>query len=141
MRKIIILSFCIWVAGSSGLNAQDYGNAQPDAETAHAPAVQPPANPASAQTPAPQTTAATGAPPSAQELANQVNNPAAPVTFIQFRDILIPSFPGFKGALNSLQMQPVLPIGPFQSFPFVQLVKITFPMVSSTPVLLPRSDA
>ena len=34
-------------------------------------------------------------------------------------------------------MQPVLPIGPFQSFPFVQLVKITFPMVSSTPGVAP----
>ena len=34
-------------------------------------------------------------------------------------------------------MQPVLPIGPFHSFPFVQLVKITFPMVSSTPGAAP----
>ena len=58
-----------------------------------------------------------GASVSAQELANQVNNPAAPVTFVQFRDILIPSFPGFKGALNSLQMQPVLPIGPVSVLP------------------------
>ena len=84
---------------------------------------------------------AEGASVSAQELANQVNNPAAPVTFVQFRNILIPSFPGFKGALNSLQMQPVLPIGPFESFPYVQLVKITFPMVSSTPGVAPRWGA
>ena len=87
----------------------------------------------SSQPPPPQS----GASVSAQELANQVNNPAAPVTFVQFRDILIPSFPGFKGVLNSLQMQPVLPIGPFHSFPFVQLVKLTFPMVSSTPGVAP----
>ena len=59
--------------------------------------------PGAHQTPGPQKPAAQGgASVSAQELANQVNNPAAPVTFIQFRKILIPSFPGFKGALNSL---------------------------------------
>ena len=78
-----------------------------------------------------------GASVSAQELANQVNNPAAPVTFIQFRNILLPSYPGLKGAINSLQLQPVLPIGPFESFPYVQLLKITFPMVTSTPGAAP----
>ena len=78
-----------------------------------------------------------GASVSAQELANQVNNPAAPVTFIQFRNILLPSYPGLKGAINSLQLQPVLPIGPFQSFPYVQLLKITFPMATSTPGAAP----
>ena len=59
----------------------------------------------------------------AQEIANEANNPAAPVTLIQFRDILLPKasvagvLPGVNGAsgtVNSLQMQPVLPIGPFK---------------------------
>ena len=73
-----------------------------------------------------------GASVSPQELANQVNNPAAPVTFIQFRDILLPSPSGTNGVVNGLQMQPVLPIGPFHSFPHAQLMKITLPMVIST---------
>ena len=72
----------------------------------------------------------------AQEIANEANNPAAPVTLIQFRDILLPKasvagvLPGVNGAsgtVNSLQMQPVLPIGPFKSFPLVQLMKLTMP--------------
>jgi hypothetical protein len=88
----------------------------------------------SGQTPATQKTAiTTAASPSAQDLANQVNNPAAPVTFIQFRDILVPVVPGTNGVTNSLQMQPVLPIGPFKSFPFVQLVKITMPLYVAVP--------
>jgi len=79
----------------------------------------------------------TGASVSSQELANQVNNPAAPVTFIQFRDILLPNPSKTKGAVNALQMQPVLPIGPFHSFPHVQLMKITLPLVISTPGIAP----
>ena len=68
-----------------------------------------------------------GADISAEELANQVNNPAAPLTLLQFRDVLLPSVPGTNGAVNAFQIQPVLPIGPFHSFPIVQLVKITIP--------------
>ena len=92
----------------------------------------PPASPGAGQTTATQKPAAKAA-PSAQELANQVNNPAAPVTFIQFRDILAPNVPGANGATNSLQMQPVLPIGPFKAFPFVQLVKMTMPLYVAVP--------
>ena len=118
MRSIVIVGFFVLLAGSFGLNAQESGGPRPNADAAQAPATQtPPASPGTDQTPGTQEPAATGASVSAQELANQVNNPAAPVTFVQFRDILIPSVPGFKGTLNSLQMQPVLPIGPFHSFP------------------------
>jgi len=78
-----------------------------------------------------------GASVSAQELANQVNNPAAPVTFIQFRNILLPSPSGVSGAVDALQMQPVLPIGPFHSFPHAQLMKITLPLLISTPGIPP----
>jgi hypothetical protein len=70
--------------------------------------------------PAQQPVASAGASVSSQELANQVNNPAAPVTFIQFRDILLPSPSATNGTVNALQMQPVLPIGPFHSFPHAQ---------------------
>ena len=55
------------------------------------------------------------------------------VTFIQFRNILAPSITGANGVANSLQMQPVLPIGPFHSFPLVQLVKITMPLYEAIP--------
>ena len=138
MRSVVIFSCCLLFTLSFALNAQESGGGQPNADAVQTQSTQTPsANPGDDHPPGPQQPAASGASVSAQELANQVNNPAAPVTFIQFRNILIPSFPGFKGALNSLQMQPVLPIGPFKSFPFVQLVKITFPMVSSTPGVAP----
>jgi hypothetical protein len=85
----------------------------------------------------PPVAAKSGAGVSSQELANQVNNPAAPVTFIQFRDVLVPDVPGTNGAINMLQVQPVLPIGPFDWFRHVQLLKITLPLVISTPGLPP----
>ncbi len=59
--------------------------------------------------------------PDARELANQVNNPAAPVTLLQFRNLLFPSVEGTDGATNALEIQPVLPIGPFASFRYLQL--------------------
>lgn len=62
---------------------------------------------------------------SARDLANQVNNPAAPLTLIQFRNILLPNVAGTDGPTNAFGIQPVLPIGPFPSFRFVQLVKVT----------------
>lgn len=95
--------------------------------------------PNSASPPEPQTAQGvpSGASVSAQELANQVNNPAAPVTFIQFRNILLPSPSATTGAVNALQMQPVLPIGPFHSFPYAQLMKITLPLAISTPGIPP----
>jgi hypothetical protein len=38
---------------------------------------------------------------SAAELASQINNPAAPVTFVQFRNIMAPNIPGTGGVTNS----------------------------------------
>jgi hypothetical protein len=84
-----------------------------------------------AQSPAPA--AKSGAAVSAQELANQVNNPAAPVTSIQIRDILLPNLPGTDGGANALQVQPVIPITPFGRFPHMQLVKINMPIVLRLP--------
>jgi hypothetical protein len=63
----------------------------------------------------------------ARALSNQVNNPAAPVTLIQFRNVLLPRLEGASTATNEFQIQPVLPIGPFPSFPILQLIKITLP--------------
>lgn len=74
------------------------------------------------------------APVSASDLAHQVNNPAAPVTYIQFRNILVPDIAGTNGVTNSLQVQPVVPIGPFDSVPLVQLMKITMPVYVTVPV-------
>ena len=39
-------------------------------------------------------------------LANQANNCAAPLTLVQFRDVLVPSVPGYDSAANVLQMDP-----------------------------------
>jgi hypothetical protein len=58
-------------------------------------------------------------------LADQASNPAAPLTQIQIRDVVLPNLPGTDGATNLLQIQPVVPIGPFTSLPFLQLIKIT----------------
>ena len=68
--------------------------------------------------------------PSASELASQVNNPAAPVTFVQFRNIMLPNVPGTGGVTNSFQIQPVIPIHKSKRIPFLQLIKITLPIAS-----------
>ena len=120
MRRTAICTLVVLVAWSFGLASEEITGAQSGADNSHASTAQ-------------KTTAATATSPSAQDLANQVNNPAAPVTFIQFRNILVPAVPGTNGVTNSLQMQPVLPIGPFKSFPWVQLVKITMPLYVAVP--------
>ena len=79
----------------------------------------------SAPTPKPRKEIAGGK--TAQEIANEANNPAAPVTLIQFRDVMLPNVPGAAGVSHAFQMQPVLPVGPFHAFPVVQLVKMTIP--------------
>ncbi len=68
---------------------------------------------------------------SASELANQINNPAAPVTLVQFRNVLIPNIPGTGGVTYALQIQPVIPIHKSKSLPFLQLIKMTLPIVSA----------
>ena len=82
---------------------------------------------ASAQKPSPDIpTASTDA----RELANQVNNPAAPVTILQFRDVLLPDVAGTSGGTNAFEIQPVLPLGPFPALPIVQIMKVTLPFNS-----------
>jgi hypothetical protein len=60
-------------------------------------------------------------------LANQVNNPTAPLTLIQFRDVVAPRVPSFGNPSNLLQLQPVFPIFPSWLLPFEQLMKMTLP--------------
>ena len=69
----------------------------------------------------------------ARDLANQVNNPAAPLTLFQMRDVLLPDLAGSGGAANAFEIQPVIPVGPFPSFHVTQLVKISiaFPTLPS----------
>lgn len=131
----LALLFGLLLSAMSGRSAAAASSVSDSAESGTQATQNPPPNSGADQAPAPQEPAAktTGASPSAQDLANQVNNPAAPVTFIQFRDILVPSVSGTNGVTNSLQMQPVLPIGPFKSFPWVQLVKITMPSYVAVP--------
>jgi hypothetical protein len=69
---------------------------------------------------------------SAQALANQVNNPTAPLTTVQLRDIYAPTA-SLPYTSNIFQIQPVIPIGPFDWLRFVQLMKITMPFVETTP--------
>ena len=83
------------------------------------------------QSPAPAVRSGTAV--SAQELANQVNNPAAPVTSIQIRNMLLPDLPGTDGVANALQVQPVIPVAPFRRFPFMQLVKVNMPIALTLP--------
>ncbi len=136
------LSILFW--GASGLRAQarPIGEATPESQSGR---LQPVADTSADEGPTTASSTAK-APPAAlaaQEIANQANNPAAPVTLIQLRNILLPaaSLPGLVpnvrgtgGTVNSFQLQPVLPIGPFHSFPLVQLIKITmpFPMLQSS---------
>lgn len=70
---------------------------------------------------------------SAQELASQSNDPTAPLTTVQFRDVYIPDAKVKNGLLNTFEIQPVIPIGPFEWLPLTQLMKITMPLVSTTP--------
>jgi len=60
-------------------------------------------------------------------LANQANDPTAPLTLIQFSEGVAPHVPGFDGPANLFQIQPVMPIFPSKIFPFEQLLKTTIP--------------
>jgi hypothetical protein len=64
----------------------------------------------------------------ARALANQVNNPTAPLTLIQFRDVAVPNVPGASSPGNVFQIEPVFPIFPSRLIPFEQLVKMTLPL-------------
>ena len=60
------------------------------------------------------------------ELARQAANPAAPLTQLQFRDIVLPNVSDTDGITNLFQIQPVIPIGPFDWFHRQQIIRFTF---------------
>ena len=68
----------------------------------------------------------------ARALANQVNNPTAPVGLVQFREIVAPTVPGYDSPANLLQVEPCFPIFGQGLLPFDQLVKLTLP-IPTTP--------
>jgi hypothetical protein len=80
---------------------------------------------APAPAPAGDTVAPSGM--SAEQLASAASNPTAPLTQLQLRDVWLPDISDGSSA-NALQLQPVVPIGPFHSFPHVQLMKLTLPL-------------
>lgn len=85
------------------------------------------ASPAASQ--APDTVPGGGA-VSARALAAAANNPAAPVTLLQLREVVAPSIPGSAGAGNLFQLEPVIPVRRFHLLPFAQLLKATIPFPS-----------
>jgi hypothetical protein len=68
---------------------------------------------------------------SGPSLAEQSNNPNAPLTQVQLRDVFAPNVPDTDGRANSLELQVVLPFKPRDFFPFPTLMKITVPYVSA----------
>jgi hypothetical protein len=71
-----------------------------------------------------------GGPVAVRALANQANDPTAPLTLVQFRDVIVPKAPGYDSPGNLLQIEPVFPIFPSRLLPFEQLVKMTLPLVT-----------
>jgi len=71
-----------------------------------------------------------GGPAVARALAAAANNPAAPVTLFQLRNVLAPSVPGSTGAANIFQLEPVVPVRRFSLIHVPQLLKLTVPFVS-----------
>jgi hypothetical protein len=69
----------------------------------------------------------------ARALANAINDPTAPLTLVQFRDVVAPTVPGADGPANVLQLEPVFPIMPTRFMPLTELIKITFPLVATAP--------
>lgn len=65
-------------------------------------------------------------------MSSEVNDPTAPLSLIQFRNVLAPSVPGADGPANLFEIQPVLPVSSSYGIPFDQLIKITLP-IGTTP--------
>ena len=63
-------------------------------------------------------------------LADQANNPNAPLMQFQLRDVVAPHLPNADGTGNLLELEAVLPIRPLKFFPFPTLIKITAPLVT-----------
>jgi len=66
-----------------------------------------------------------------RQLANQANDPTAPLTTLQLRDIIALPASGWTSAGNLLEIQPVYPFAASKDIPFDQLARVTFPIVST----------
>lgn len=66
-----------------------------------------------------------------RQLANQANDPTAPLTTLQLRDIIALPASGWTSAGNLLEIQPVFPFAASKYIPFDQLARVTFPIVST----------
>jgi len=69
----------------------------------------------------------TGTVAGAKELANQVNNPTAPITLLQLRGLIAPAWSGSPGGATALETEFVLPIARGRLIPVMQLTRTTLP--------------
>jgi hypothetical protein len=65
----------------------------------------------------------------ARLLANQANDPTAPLTTLQLRDVVALPADGWESAGNLLELQPLLPFAASKYIPFDQLLRVTLPVV------------
>jgi hypothetical protein len=114
-HRILLLSLVLCLIGA-------LASAQPNSPTSNG------SSPAQVQKPP-----SGGGGASAQELSNQLSDPGAPLTYVQVRNVLLPDVSGADGAAYTMQIQPVLPVGRAHDLPFVQLLKVTFPLVATLP--------
>jgi hypothetical protein len=65
----------------------------------------------------------------ARQLANEANDPTAPLTTLQLRDVILPKADGWTSAGNGLEIQPLLPFQGSKYVPLDQLMRMTIPMI------------
>jgi hypothetical protein len=65
----------------------------------------------------------------AQSLANQINDPTAPITLLQLRNVLAPSWTDSTGTGNLLELELVQPIAKGKLIPIDQLTRTTIDLI------------
>jgi hypothetical protein len=71
-----------------------------------------------------------GAALSPEQLSNAANNPNAPLTQLELRNVVAPALPGFNGTGNTFQLQAILPLKPSAIIPFPMIMKLLVPVVT-----------
>jgi len=69
----------------------------------------------------------TGTTAGATALANQVNNPTAPITLLQSRTLFSPAWSGSSGGATATELEFVFPIAKGRLLPLSQLSRLTVP--------------
>ena len=69
----------------------------------------------------------TGMTAGATALANQVNNPTAPITLLQSRTLFLPAWSGSSGGATATELEFVFPIAKGRLVPLSQLSRLTVP--------------